>query len=266
MKNNSSVAMSKLWAYVHKQLSEEESSKMRGLIESDEELRREFKAIQETDRLFRSVSSRMNQTEDALDERVLQAWEALHAQDSGMKMEGEIIPFVPPVAVQMRSKSWWRQGRLYLRAAAGIAACFMVAFGLRNYYSSPLEWEQGQVQTLQYRGAEGVASVYSKGEMELLSRQLRETIMKGYKTEFGGGMKRSFLRKNTSWILVTKLQELPARSLYVQVEAYDSSHRTLAREWSTRYMDSQSFSSEMEGFGYQVAKDLISLNTKPGAI
>lgn len=247
----------KLWALVHGQLDQEHARQLLDEIKSDHELQREYQQVREADHILRIAMPRMELTAEELEKKVLHAWES--SPESGKwgntatarPEGGKGLSFPSNLLVFSRSP-----GRA-LQAVAALAACFLMVLGARNYFSPGLAWMPDNLQVAHFRGEGAAPPCLAQSELAALARHLKSEIGTQYEQE--AQVSRSLFHKNTMWVLLTKIQELPDRLLYVQVEAYQPAANILVGKWANMYEGKDDFLEKVDVFSRQVATDLSKL-------
>ncbi|OGV40748.1 MAG: hypothetical protein A2X46_04130 [Lentisphaerae bacterium GWF2_57_35] len=251
-----------MWAFIHNELDERERTIVQKELAHSAEFRQEMVEVQKIDRELNNLSQAMKTSEDELENTVLAAWE----RESQRHEKAREPNATDPSALLTTQRSWWvRSHKKFASAALALAASLMLVMGVRNYTSSELAWAEPEIRmALKFRGEGGATElpIYSKKDMQTFASFLRETIKKNYRRVDTEIELRSFLKSNTQWTLVTKLQEMRAQTLYVQVEAYDRQLKTLTKAWAKQFDNSDVFYSKVDDFGAQVAQDLASMHAQ----
>lgn len=255
----------KVWALVHGQLDEKEAAALRAALKASPGLQREYRQIQDMDRLLRETGAQADITEDDLAKKVLRAWES--SPEAGRW--GAAAPEVsaPPRVLPFPggARLWLLQPWRALRAVAALAACALILLGARNYFSPALAWRPDQVQAPQFRGT-------APGDLEQVTRDmrswtdtLRSAIGAQYEAETAGASAPSLFRKRTAWILHTRVQALPENQVSIQVQAGRPGDDSVAEEWTRVFQKEADVSGNLNAFGRQIAQDLARHPPAPGA-
>jgi hypothetical protein len=254
--NNNENQSEKLWAFVHQELTEADRVKLAEDVEATPTLKSELAAIRAVDRQLKVLMPMVDMTEEDLEKKVLGAWEAECGQGSqSSSVPGTII------YPEFQKNRWAFSARKATRVVLAMAACLLIAVGVRNYTSESIQWLTPEYQSaLQYRSADGAPaqSFYSNRDLQDFSSALRTAIKKNYRGQ-KTGLTPSLFHKSTDWIMISKWQELREKSLYVQLEAYEPQHRALVKEWSQQFDNSEAFYAELDSFSTQIARELAEL-------
>ena len=249
-----------LWALVHGQLDEQQSAQLTKALESDAALRQELEQVREVDRLLRGVAPYAEQDEETLAKKVLRAWEASPESGAWGQAAREAPAKSRTLDFPSGVRLWIQQPWRALQAVAAVAACLMAAFGLRNYYSTELDWGADRLQPAQYRGeAAASQAALSEDDLKALANDLRASIAAFYQ-EQAAQHPRSFFRRRTAWVLTASIQEMPDGLLSVRVEASRPRETVLAGKWADLFEDRHQWADELPGFSRKIVNELVQLD------
>lgn len=247
----------KLWALVHGQLNEPEAAGLREALKTNPDLQRQYRQIEDMDRLLREAGTQAAVTEDDLAKKVLRAWEA--SPEAGRWGAAAPEESAPPQVLPFpgEARLWLLQPCRALQTVAALAACALVLLGARNYFSPTLAWQTDRIEAAQYRGAPAGDDAARRAAMEALAGALKAEIGAQYEQALGRTAPRSLLKKRTEWRLATRLQELPENMLSIEVDAFRPGEDTLVFRWSHSFENAEAFSRALPEFGQRVAEDLV---------
>lgn len=247
----------KLWALVHGQLDDRQAAELREALKASPDLQRQYRQIQDMDRLLRETGSQAEVPEEVLVKKVLHAWET--SPEAGRWGITEPEASAPPRVLRFPGEAllWLRQPWRALQTAAALAACALVLLGARNYFSPDLAWRADRLEPAQYRGDQPADMGPAAAALRALAADLRAEIDSHYERQAGRPAARSVFKKRTEWLLATRIQELPESMLSVQVDAFRPGDSTPAIRWTRQFESAETFSRDLPEFGRQVASELL---------
>jgi anti-sigma-K factor RskA len=242
------------WTYVHGEMDQDERRAFEVRMEREPALRAVVKEIRTTDQELKKLAPYATLDDKGLAEKLLAEWEASQAGDDE---PDKLFSRRQSVTVRARSQRprfrFSKPVRLTLAAAA---FCAVVAVGIYNTQTPPIIWEIEIVQQATYRGASGEEALprYTRSDMTELTSSLRASVEDEFRY-----MATKDKKTWPGWVLSTRIQELEAGRLAVQVQAYKSKGEKPVKEWLKNYADAQAFRSRVDDYGRQIVEDLAQL-------
>ena len=186
--------------------------------------------------------------------KLLAEWEAAQAGD-----DEPDEPFAGRRSATVRARSQrphFRFNKPVRLTLAAAAFCAVVAVGIYSTQTPPIVWEIEIVQQAAYRGAGGEEALprYTRADMTKLTSSLRASVEDELRY-----MDTDKRKAWPGWVLSTRIQELEAGRLAVQVQAYKSKGEKPVKEWLKNYADAQAFRSRVDDYGRQIVEDLAQL-------
>jgi hypothetical protein len=213
------------------------------------------------DQDFRVLFPLMAESDDLFEEKLLAAWEAKGTVPPRTIHDGTpriLDPRVQPAPFTQLPRR--TSPRRWVQSTLALAACCAIIAGslFLTHETDPIVWSDAEiVQSAHYRGSTGLEKlpVYTRGELELLTSSLRESV----ETELEN-MSASDKKAWQSWMLSTRIQELDSGRLAIKVQAFRARGKKPAKEWLKNYSDAESLRAKIDEYGRQIVRDLAQLS------
>lgn len=255
--NSNDINGHKLWAYIHNELDDAGRLHVEKAIENEPGFRKRLNSMEELDRQMRKLMPAAEQSEQALEEAVLKAWEEATRsvrEEPTMqyawarireRLTGRLVP--PPV----------------IHVAFAAAACLLLVVGGYNYSQGPLGWSEAQIAAgPSFRGSDASAAPLDNREaIERGTVNLHNSIIAHYEAT---GPKRAVWERllgRQTWICSANVQPLPQGKLLVQVVAVRAKGKVPAREWSQYFGNAEEFSRQTDAWAAEITRGLVELQS-----
>lgn len=249
----------RLWAYIHGELDSESRQGLDRALAGDPGLRQRLTSLQDIDRQMRKLMPLAGQSEEALEQAVLKAWEeatrpireepSLAVVWAGIRRRVAARPAAPRVV------------RLVLAAAA----CLVLLVGTRNFMQGPVEWSETQIALgPSFRGADGKpAAVPHREKLEQGAVILRNGIVTRYESAAPERSLSDKLLGRKTWELAARIEPLPPGKVLVEIVAAPRAGGRPEREWSRVFANADAFAGEAAMWATEIAEMLAGETPAP---
>ena len=250
--NSDETGSNKAWSFVHGEMDEEAQKEFKEMMAQDQDLRKEIEEVKQTNAYLRTLMPLLDQSEQDLEENLLQAWEATQEEEAHQdKKKDNAIPFPAP-----RKRKEPILLRPQARLVLAMAACILVFVGVYHYTASPIKWMAPEIVPIKYRG-ENIEGVYTPQELKQYASQLKSTIDERYESLLAEAKTERQPSKARPWTLHMRMQEINGGTLRVDVKAYKKDNTVPIQSWSEFYESKDLFQSEIDNFSASVSTYLI---------
>lgn len=216
-----------IWAYLHNELSAEETALFEQALKNNDALRQELDECRATHKSLETLLPEFDTattSHQKLEETLLAEWEAEHPEyaekPAADKPRAKILRFALPLAA---------------------AAAAVILFALP---SPSIRWQSTVYgDAPQLRGVIGAQPYYTRDDLKQISRDLQNAV------EAAG-------KPPVHWTLQISLQELAEGALEVEVSGHPRGTSGPSRVWNKNFQTLETFRRNLPMFGKQIASDL----------
>lgn len=222
---------SKIWAYLHNELSAEERQQFEQALTDCPELQQALEERKATHAELNEILPLLHAEDEQLEQELLAEWEAEHPEYQKPPKRKRTIKFP-------------------LLALAAAAAALMLV--MHPWAQGPIDWQRTALGSApQLRGATGSQGYYSAAELKQAARDLQvaaETRLL------------ELSEKPAKWTLKISMQELANGLVAIEVSGHPQRQPNRAEIWGRTFDSLESLREHTNTFAGQIAEDIVSRN------